>query len=421
MSRGATILLVALLVLAGCGSPSGTGTNATSDGPDTVGAETPVSTSTPTPSTTASATGVTSTTTATTTAAPNTTIAVREGTLPVNATLVFERLRTVLDSDVRPPATVVVENGSSGFGATTVRPFWSAVGVTNAAPTGPPPVVENGYTTGFGTVVVAPGDDSNVSSVRMVLAHELVHYTQFAAGRGQQLQTALPRTTDGEFVTRALLEGAAVVTTDAYLDRYHPETRPNRVLYERIAAAYPTGSAQQYVNDQYVEGTEYVDGRLDSPGENAALYERPPLTGEQLVHGLSPEEEPALPLSVRVAASEYVEVGRDTLGEPFVRTTLAGAVEEDAATRAATGWGNDTLVTVRDGDAVGYAWTLRWDDAGNASEARDAFETRLSSLPAASRLVPVDEETFVVLLGDERFVEETTVSGEEKTVGVDTP
>jgi len=397
--RAASVLLAALVVLAGCGA---------SPGDD----------ATPTNGTTVSGTTPTASTTT-----PPASVEVREGTLPVNATRVFERVRSVLGSDVGPPASVVVGNDSARTAAGTVpvRPFWRTVGVTVESPTGPEPLAESGYTTGLGTVVVTPGDESNASSVRTVLAHEYVHYVQVASGDAERLRGDLPETTDGRFVARAVLEGVAVATTDAYLDRYRPETRPNEALYDRIAVTYPAGSAQRYANLQYLAGTDYATARLDTPADHTELYERPPRTGEQVLHGLAPGTEPPRALSVTLTTDSYTEVGRDTLGEPFVRTVLAGAVDAETATRAATGWGNDTLVTVRDGDAVGYAWTLRWDDAANASEARNALAVTLASLSGDSRLTVVDDETLVVLIGDERFVEEATVSGENGDVSVDAP
>jgi hypothetical protein len=403
VSRVAALALAVLVVLAGCGGLGGDGAEPTSP-------SSPVGTTT---TTGAPATATTETT------AENATIAVEEGTLPANATRVFERVRTVLGSDAAAPESVVVGGGSGPTGFGGVRPFWGVVGVTAVEPDGPSPVAESGYTTGLGTVVVSPGSGSNASAVRTVLAHEFVHYVQFAEGSDARLRETLPSTTDGEFVVRALLEGVAVTATDAYLERHHPEARPNGALYERIAAAYPAGSLQRYGNAQYVAGSAYVAARLDDPAATESLYERPPRTGEQVLHGLAPGVEPPRALSTDVSTGAFTEVGRDTLGEPFVRTALAGAVDEPTAASAATGWGNDTLVTVRDGDAVGYAWTLRWDDAANATEARNAFAVLLSSLSSDARLVTVDDETFTVLLGDVGVVEETSVregDGDEVTL-----
>ena len=366
----------------------------------------------------------------TSTAANGSGIVVENGSLPVDPDRVFDQVASVLGTDVAPPSSVIVredpENFSAGFESASVPDFWSLVGVTRSEPTGSVPVVENGYTTALGEIVLYPGAEPNATSVSWLLAHEFVHYVQAREGRVGDLRRALGATsTDRQFVQRAVLEGSAATATDAYIDRHLSDSRSNSALYRAIAAAYPAGSYQRYANAQYVEGVEYVRERVDDPAATDQLYATPPRTSEQVIHGLSPGVEPAKPLAVTLRAngSEFAPVGRDTMGEAFVRTVLANGVNESRAAAAAAGWGGDRRVIARtdDGDA-GHAWALRWDDAANASEFVATFRAYrdgdATGADTAIRLARVSDETVVVLAGNPRFVDAATANGTNDRVTV---
>jgi hypothetical protein len=404
-----------------------------------------ISTRTPTPISTTSASTATSTLIATTElqatpvspTAPTTSnsssaakIAVKGGSLPVDPNRVFARVQSILGTDVKPPSSVIVRENSetllTGSGSRSVPPFWSALGVTWSEPTEPVPVVENGYTTALGYIVLYPGEQPNATSVSWLLAHEYVHYIQFSQGRAATLQRALGgMSTDDRFVSRAVLEGVAVYTTNAYIDRYVPGARPNSALYSEVAAAFPPGSYQRYANSQYIEGVEYIRERFDRPAGADEVYASPPRTSEQVIHELSPEAEPALSLIVTLRTNEsaFIPVGRDTMGEAFVRTVLANGVTESQAATAAAGWGADRRVIARtaDGD-VGYVWALRWDNAADASEFVAAFraylEERTVEDDSKIRLTRVSNETVIVLIGDATFVGAATVNGTSGAVTV---
>ena len=364
------------------------------------------------------------------TAANGSGIVVENGSLPVDPDRVFDRVASVLGTDVAPPSSVIVredpENFSAGFGSASVPDFWSLVGVTRSEPRGSVSVVENGYTTALGEIVLYPGAEPNATSVSWLLAHEFVHYVQAREGRVGDLRRALGATsTDDQFVQRAVLEGSAATATDAYIDRHLPDSRSNSALYRAIAAAYPAGSYQRYANAQYVEGVEYVRERVDDPAATDQLYATPPRTSEQVIHGLSPGVEPAKPLAVTLRAngSEFAPVGRDTMGEAFVRTVLANGVNESRAAAAAAGWGADRRVIARTDDGgAGHAWALRWDDAANASEFVAAFRAYrdgdATGADTAIRLTRVSDETVVVLVGDPRFVDAATANGTNDRVTV---
>lgn len=388
------LALATCLVVAGCGVPSGDRGATDTPSPTPAGTET------------AAADG----------------IEVRNGSLPVDPDRTFDRTRGLLGSDAAPPPAVVVADDGNVTEEPSVPAFWSLAGVEPRDPVEPVGAVENGYTTALGTIVLAPGESSNASRVERLLVHEFVHYVQFRERRASALRGRLPATTDGSFVARAVLEGVAVYATDAYVDRYGDDRRRNSEIYPRLRAAYPAGSYQRYALAQYVEGRAYVADRLGTdppdPAAADAIYERPPTTSEQVIHGLAPGEEPPreLRVTVRTAGGDgpgFSPAGRDTMGEAFVRAALENGVDESRAAEAAAGWGNDSRVVFRDGDGVGYAWVLRWDDAANASEFRPAAVQYLAGQDTvdAFRVESVGAETVVVLLGDRSFVREASVGG----------
>lgn len=443
--RRLSILAVALvLVLAGCGSPTTTptGENTTTPAPEVPATATDVTTSTSTvtplptatPSITTPLTAKPQATPSTTQTPPNSSnppeIAVKGESLPVEPGRVFAQVQSLLGTHVAPPQSVVVrdrrEISLTGYGPRAVPPFWSLLGVTPTEPTEPVSVVKNGYTTALGRIVLYLGEQPNATSVSWLLAHEFVHYIQFSRRQASELRRALSGiSTDNRFVYRAILEGVAVYTTNAYIARHAPAAEPNSALYTEIAAAFPAGSYQWYANSQYIEGTEYIRGRFDTPAAVDAVYASPPQTSEQLIHGLSPAVEPARPLTVTLRANEsaFIPIGKNTMGEAFVRTVLANGVSESRAARAAAGWGADRLVIARtpDGD-TGYAWVLRWDDAENATEFVAAFRAyqRVHEMEGNSelRLTSVSNETVVILAGDSEFVDAAVVNGTSGAVTV---
>ena len=356
-------------------------------------------------------------------------IAVRNGTLPVNQNRVFVRVQSILGTDVEPPNAIVVRdegvNLTAGAQGTVQQSeFWSILGVTYREPSQSIPLQENGFTTSLGNIVLSLDDTTNESRAVWVLAHEYVHYIQFKQRQIIQLTRSLPnRTTDSRFVIRSIQEGAAVVGTDAFVERYHEDALPNSALYQRLQRAYSAGSLQQFYNARYIEGAEYVAAKA-SPNTVEQVYRNPPRTSEQVIHELAPGSEPRRPLAItaRLNGSAFSTVGRDTMSEAFIWTALRNSLNESVAMRAAAGWGNDRRLTVRAGDAVGYAWAIRWDDAENASEFVATFrasrEGQTTGDKSEVRLTTVSDQTVVVLAGDPPFVDVVTVNGTTDAVAV---
>ncbi|UPW01734.1 hypothetical protein M0R88_06430 [Halorussus gelatinilyticus] len=439
----AALLAAALLVVAGCTAPTSVtedrrsvADRATTAPPATAG-ERPT-TSAPSATTAANATA----------GGDNRTIEARGAPLPVNQTRIFARVQRVLGTNVTRPEYVYVVEDRFGNATTDndtatddadrspgLYRFWRLAGV-ESEPTldrSERRRIPNGATTLFGGIRLYPSANYTASSIEWVLAHEYVHYIQFKNRRSAQLRRTLSGgTTDDRFVIRSVLEGAAVYATDAYLRRYVPGDRLNSEFYTEYARQLAPGSRQRYANLRYIAGHRYVAGRIDSPARLAAVYDRPPRTSEQVLHGYPPGAEPArpMPVSVNLTGSAWRRAGTDTLGEAFVRVALRTGLNESRAACGAAGWGNDTLYTFRRASGnASYAWVLRWDDSENASEFASAFAASLDArAPATNGTWTVDGATMdvrspggawtVVLAGPEGFVRGTDLTVEDGNLSV---
>lgn len=460
--------LALLLVIAGCSAPiAGDGTAGTADRPATTDAagESPTP-ATPSAGTTTNGTSTataetaettrtatngsrTATTTTTTTTRPPTggspEVAVEGGSLPVDPGVVFARVQAVAGTDASPPEAVrVVENRSALFGnainASAGGPaplleFYRLVGIraTGGGNESAFERMEGGVTTGFGTVRIYPGKEPSTTAVEPILAHEFAHYLEVADRRPTRLARGVPEptTTDGRFVRRSVREGAAVWIETAYVDRHVPNGTSGIDRTERVYDLYPRGSLGRYGMAQYVFGYRYVRSRVDDPAALGAVYEQPPRTSEQVLHGIPPGTEPPAPLSVAIddGGTPYAGGVADRLGEAFVRVALENGVATDRAAAAATGWGDDRLAFVRrDGD-VHFVWVLRWDDVANATAFADAARELLDARGnrtdggwiverTRTQLRRPTANTTVLVAGTEAFVRSVSVTTEGTEVTI---
>lgn len=358
----------------------------------------------------------------------------RGGDLPVDAGEEYQRLRTLLDTNVSAPPSVTVLNESTVSDGTapstgTPAPF-RAFGIEPAPDErGDPAYRYVGATALTGQVRLYPGEKPP-ALVRTVLVHEYVHYVQVQRDDDRRLRETLPRTTDAAFVRRSVLEGVAVSVTDAYLRQHLDAATPNSDLYDRLDEVYPRGTPAWYGNAMYRFGARYVDGRVEDPAAALGVAERPPRTSEQVIHGYAPGAEPPRSLSVAVDAdgSPWRSVGTDRMGEAFLLAALADVSRERART-AAEGWGADRLAILRRSgvENAAYALVTRWDDPGNATEFRAAYADVLTARGErvadgwrvdgrAATVERVGEETVVVFVGTDAFVRETTVTVDGETV-----
>jgi hypothetical protein len=392
--RGA-LALVGLLVLAGCVAP----TAGPGDGP----------------------------------AADAPTVEVRNGSLGFDAGETFARMQAVLGTNVSAPGFVAVVDDPDDLvpgGTGQVPRFWRLAGLDaeRALNDTERERLENGVTTGLGGIRLYPGD-GEPRRVEWLLAHEFVHYVQVRERWGDALRRSLPGDTDAAvFVQRGVIEGVAVHATDAYIDRHLPGAPPNAALYADLHPELPPGSPSRYVNLAYIAGARYVADRVAEPADAPAVFDAPPTTSEQLLHGTAESPTP-LPISVETDG-DWRQVGTDSMGEAFLRVALENGLSVARAERAAAGWGNDSLrVFRRGGGAAGYAWLLRFDDAANATEGAAALGDWLAARGETAgdrwRVAGVEadvqqagERTVAVLLGPGSFVGNASVATEEGAVRV---
>jgi len=452
----ATLGVVALLLLAGCGSllgGQGTGTPADTDvstaeptdeptdertaasGATASPTSTPASTPTATATETATATPTaTATVTPSPTPAPKEThtdepdVELRGGNLSVDEDAVYADVQELLGTDVEPP-TVYVRDRMAGLERYNERlaqnPFYDAFGYGDTFVN---TSVYHGQTTRE-RIVVMPSD-ANATQQKTLLAHEYVHWLQFhgdivdTGEFGQFVDDA-----DSQQVAAGLVEGASVYVTDRYVDRYL-NTSWNQT--QELRTQYRNGPAgRRLFRARYLFGAQYIHSQVESPRNVSWLYDRStptPVTSEQLVHGYTPSEEPERNLTLAVNGSErwrYPYDHYDTQGEIVVRTMLRAELNRSTAATAAAGWGTDKIARLRhadDASRTAFAWALRWDDPEEADEFAAAFETWRAARPTddgtAYRLARVGDGTTVVFAGSESFVADAAAAGTAGNVTV---
>lgn len=360
-------------------------------------------------------------------------VTVEGGDVRTDPGLVYSRVAALLETETPAPASVRAYNSTEAFGDSIPsggvgigQPrFFDVVGFETGAIRNETFIdkVGNGYTLGSGSIAVFVRENATRDEEEMLLAHELAHYIQFRNGRQSQLAEEIdPQTVDGQYVVRGLVEGTAVFTTDAYLDRFGENRTKNSPYYDDEQAAYPRGHLRRWANSQYQIGTDYVTQRLDSAGEVGAIYEDPPTRSREL---LDPDAPPRPELSVSNTLARN-EISTNRLGAAFLRYALESHIEVDRAESVATGLGADSLHQFRsDSETFGnYAWATRWDSAADADAFEAAFGEYLDARGNASAdgwtLDDVDlsvqlrrptPETVIAVFGSDSFVEGTAASG----------
>jgi hypothetical protein len=362
------------------------------------------------------------TTTEQTTAAPTDTpqptsvdpdrVSVEGATLPYDANEVWERVAGLLETDASGPGTVVVQNISAERTPERSR-FQRLLGVAAA-----PQYRIAGLTRPPGNQVLLSAAARNASTgLEVTLAHEYVHVAQLRERALERVWSAVGGTRDGRTTYQSVIEGAAVYVAQRYADRYVTETRPS------IEARYEnTTGLERFATAPYYYGLRYVADRFDDPSRLGQLYENPPRTTEELLHGLAPGSEPVAALSVDPDTDRQTRV-EPRLGELYVRTVLNTALNESTAAEAAAGWGNDRLVRFGRTASADYAWVLRWDNASDATEfqrAAGAYVDARSGLNASIRVRKPGPETTVLFAGDASFTRNATATVSNGSVTVRT-
>lgn len=407
MTRWRVVFLVLTIIVAGCaGQPS----SPTSTVPDTT-----TSTSADTPALTLADT----TTTPRSNGSTGTTDQAPFG-IDVNAT--WDRVAALCNVS-RPPPRVSFTEYERSDSSGERRGFERYMGIERNRPV----MRAGGSASGPQGVSINYLPNATRTDVAQVLVHEFGHTVQ-PDNLSDRLRAngASRRTKDGTLARRAITEGAAVFVADEYAEQYLDA--PTQLA--TIQSGWPNWTpGTRYFWAPYRFGAEHVHERVDSCADIESVYEQPPTTTEQLLH---PERLGEPPADLRVNATgndSWDPLQRNVMGELFVRTALGSTLDLGRASSAAAGWGNDSLVYYYRGTEKGYAWTIRWDDAGEAAEFEQAITEYLDARgerrndawrdgDRTFRYRRVAPETTVLFAGNATFVRNATASGTNTTVAV---
>lgn len=379
-----SVVLVVVVVLAGCTAPGTTGSGVTTPGSGQ-------STATPAHASNGTTGELT-----------------MQSVYGVDANRTIERISTMLGVDYERPEIVLSINRTRRMGSDyreslTADPFLETFGLADSDVRS-----ENGSfrIAGFvddpHTVVMNP--NLTVVQAETTLAHELVHVVQWQKGwrprwHGQSISAYRPAGgRDLGSVYTAMQEGTAEYVQSAYYERYGV----NLTVEERIGALGSyyrnlTGSTQ-LAWAPYYYGLVYTDRRVANSTGIAELFTSAPVTTEQLLHNLTNAEEP--PVALRVEADLDAVDRKGAQGELFARIALAQTLSRSQATEAAAGWGNDTLLSVETDAGSGFAWVTRWDSVADAGEFERALADWADRREVATTPVAIERvapETVVLL------------------------
>ncbi|PSQ45236.1 hypothetical protein BRD17_01940, partial [Halobacteriales archaeon SW_7_68_16] len=245
-----------------------------------------------------------------------------------------------------------------------------------------------------------------------------------------------------QFATDAIIEGSAEYVQGAYAEQYLGQSTSDRDL--------PSDPGYAYFIGRYVEGERYVSARVDSVGEVVDLWETPPNTSEQILHGLAPRSEAPTPFAA-VAATKHLASdatwkfdGASRIGEFGTMITLRTRLPGERARTAAAGWGNDRVVTFEHAGGNAFVWLTDWDTAADADEFEEATREFAAAPPAdeaprSNRRAPdlrfarivwgdqagaeidvrrVGDEAVLVAIGPDRFRDAVAVT-ERDDIGFD--
>lgn len=430
MNRAVSAIVVAsLLILAGCSVPV-----PGQDTTDAPGDKTTTDTSTTTTEATTTTESPTTATTTTTDANSTETeyggpVEVTNGSLPFNASLVFERVTALLEVNVTPPEQVHIKSRESmKTNARGLPEFAQVMGIGDGE--NRESVAAAGVTRGPNYVALNARILNDTDRARDVLVHEFVHVVQY---RQESIETTYrsinPGTTDGQMTHLAIVEGIPVFIEGEY-DHEYGHGEPTGM--DKMVAGYrQADGVQKYALAPYSFGAQYAEQRAGNASAVKDLYENPPMTTEAIIHGYMPGEEPMRSLEGNITTGSWSWSDRDRLGELFVRQVLVTELEQDRVATAAEGWGMDRHYTFDNGSSTAYVWALRWDTVEDADEFEAATSDYLDAHGEKQdgrwqvddnsyRVVRTSPETVVLVVGPDEFVTETSVSGTNETVNVAT-
>lgn len=253
--------------------------------------------------------------------------------------------------------------------------------------------------TKFLYVVDIVDPDSTIG--RVILAHEICHALQdrrFPIGD-------LPFRTDNSdqnLAMSAVLEGDATLAMSEWLIQHGSAAglaelpAMFRQQMQQDLNSTPPYLVQSLVFP-YLAGLQFcVQVKLGgAPDWRSRIFEDPPTSSEQILH---PEKylfaerdhpKPA-PIGELPRRSKFRETFRDVMGEWGTRLFLTPPdkfpridvlstdplAKEPVATKAAEGWGGDTMVLIESEGEFALVWRTEWDTPGDMEEFRAALDAR---------------------------------------------
>ncbi len=347
-------------------------------------------------------------------------VVVKNGSLSVNATEVYQRVERLMGVDADTPTVQIRQLGAADFSRGRVSPRYRALGYQSDPGNGSRCGSFAPAYAASDEVIISPGNLTETGA-ELVLAHEYVHIIQRNVEGYDNLSAV-----GSHGLRHAVTEGTAVYVADAYAREYDKSWHDTTPLGIRECLYRSVGDTGRELSGRYYFGGRYFDQRLNSSTDISSVYRSPPNTTEQLVHGLAPSAEPPVDLSVTFEGTESWQANRpERMGELGVRTWLHTELSQDSVDTAATGWGNDTLASFGEENRTSVTWVTRWDTSSDADEFADAVDDIGGELETADvatvRHVRVSERTVVVFAGNESFVDGAEATGNGGNVTVIAP
>lgn len=252
-------------------------------------------------------------------------------------------------------------------------------------------------------------------------AHEFTHQLQDQRIDLNALGIDVADQSDRSLARLALVEGDAVSVQTTWMTAHLTPQQLGELLSSALdpKALEALRRAPAFLRDTslfpYEDGFAFVSRLLSNGGYAAvdAAFRDPPDSTEQVLHPdkYLQREAPAkvtLPDGLPgLIGAGWSQAGQDTLGELILRIWLReGGVSTAEARTAAAGWGGDRIALLRrPGDDVSVALKTAWDSAADADEFAAAAQTAVTTLQLDARIVHTPGSSIVAVAIGERAAE----------------
>lgn len=220
---------------------------------------------------------------------------------------------------------------------------------------------------------------------RLTYVHEFVHALQDQhfpfEGTLRYNSETCERDSERCVAVQALLEGDATLLEEQWLRTYASEDDLAELnaffdSYHSPAFESAPGFIQDLFLFPYLHGREFVLWHYRDAGWAAIdeIYADPPASSEQILHPERyPEDDPVL-LEIPDSVAEGLDpdwniLERGRFGEYELSLILAAYLDEQGASRAATGWGGSSYLLLQQGDEALLIFAGAWDTVRDAQEA----------------------------------------------------